>query len=71
VFRLGGPHQPFRLLRADADQHAALATGGDGHVPFDQEGQAPEHLPLVEAVLGPDELAKPIGQLLVVGHGEA
>ena len=44
------PEQVLGVAAVDAQQHAALATGGDGHVAADEEGEAPEHLLLAHAL---------------------
>ena len=50
------PDQPVDLhdgfVRRNPHQQPALAAGGDGHVPVDQEGEATEHPFLVDATLG-------------------
>ena len=61
-------HQLVRFPRISSDEHATLATGRDGHVPADQEGQAPEHLLLRQKRLSLQQLAKSLSQLLVVRH---
>ena len=56
--------------RSTLSEHAALATGGDGHVAADEEGEAAEHLLLAHAVDAQvrQHLANPVGELLVVSR---
>ena len=56
--------------RVDAEHQPALTARGDRHVAVDQEREAAEHPHLGDAPLGPDQLADPVGELLVVGHGD-
>ena len=58
----------LRLSRVDAQQQAALAARGDGHVAVDQEREPTEHLLLGQARLLREQLADPVGEVLVVGH---
>ena len=72
--RIAGHRRPrlrlqlLRPFRADPDEDAALAAGGDSHVPADEEGHAAEHLLHGEAPLGGDQGPDPISEILVVGH---
>jgi len=70
-------HHRFRIRRGDqlrrrrgvhTHEDAALTARRHGHVAADQEGEASEHLLLGEALLPGDELADPVGEILVVRH---
>ena len=61
-------HERVGLRGIDADEDPALAARGDRHVAADQEGEPAEHLLLGQAGLVADQVADPIGELLVVGH---
>src|SRR4051795_2128845 len=66
--RTGLGEESLRLLLGAADHQATLAADPDGHVAVDHEADAAEHLLLGIAVLGGDQLADPVGEILVVSH---
>ena len=45
-----------------------LATGGDSHVPADQESQPAKHLLLCYLLLVCQQLPDPVSEFLVVSH---
>ena len=63
--------QGLGVAAVDADEHAALAAGGDGHVAADEEGEPAEHLLLADTLDRQvrQHLANPVGELLVGSRG--
>src|SRR5205807_81123 len=56
------------LVRRYPDEQAALPAGGHRHVAVDQEREATEHAFFLDATLGSQQFADPVGQVFVVGH---
>src|SRR5207248_6740029 len=56
------------LLLGAVDHQATLAADPHRHVAVDHEADAAKHLLLGVAVLGGDQLADPVGEILVVSH---
>ena len=50
------------------DQHAALATGTNRHVPMDEEGQPAKHLLLGQLRVRADQVPDPGGEIFIVAH---
>src|SRR6266566_3116067 len=62
-------NQLVRRSGVHPHQDPALTAGCDGHVAPDEEGKAPEHLLLREALHPRDQAADPVCEILVVRHG--
>jgi hypothetical protein len=67
--RFGAGNQFVGLFRVGADQDAALATSGDGHIAAYEEGQASKHLFLGEVLFSNHQFPDAVGQILIVRHG--
>src|SRR5439155_25567031 len=57
-----------RASVSSLEQWITLAADPHRHVAVDHEADAAEHLLLGVAVLGGDQLADPVGEILVVSH---
>src|SRR6185312_5070530 len=66
--RTGLGEERLGLLLGAVDHQATFAADPHRHVAVDHEADAAEHLLLAVAVLGSDQLADPVGEILVVGH---
>ncbi len=60
--------QLLGLRGVDAQQQPAVPARRHRHVPIDQEREPTEHLLLAVPGLMLDEVAQPVGEVLVVGH---
>src|SRR4051812_41362333 len=69
---LGGSGVDSRVVvvLADAD-HQVIVDDAARHVGVDDEGQAAEHLALVEVGQLREQLTRPPGKVLVVGHAQS
>src|SRR5207237_8626855 len=66
--RTGLGEESLSLLLGAVDHQATLAADPHRHVAVDHEADAAEHLLLGVAVLRGDQLADPVGEILVVSH---
>src|SRR5437867_5844809 len=66
--RTGLGEESLGLLLGAVDHQATLAADPHRHVAVDHEADAAEHLLLGVAILGGDQLADPVGEILVVSH---
>src|SRR5437764_10187075 len=66
--RTGLGEKSLGLLLGAVDDQATLAADPQRHVAVDHEADAAEHLLLGVAALGGDQLADPVGEILVVSH---
>jgi hypothetical protein len=66
--RLGEKH--IGLLGIDSNDQAALTADRDRHLAADDEHEASEHPLLAHIGLAGEQLANPIGEILVVWHAE-
>jgi hypothetical protein len=65
---VGTGQQLVGVVRRHPHHQAALAADGHRHVAVDQKRQPAEHALLLDALLGTEQFADPVGEIFVVRH---